>query len=358
MFPLQVKKVVAVCFLEAAKMTLEQLAAYRLELSQKGINGSADLPRIYGETRRLRDYLQRCVSAFQDQVEIDLSKSDQALLTACCRRSVEATDMRLGGDMVLPPDEREWLQKKRQVVGDWTVEMAEKPLLDLPIPRLNPVQSEAMRALQMRITTKLFGDVHQRAKIRPPNTMAAASATAGVRSIADELAAQPPDELSVTPNGFLGNSLIQTSVTPELPQLVDVQKMHDPRLRSLAGLDLRSYERALAADDYRMATVLLGTLVEAAIIDHALPRKSELGLAGTPDTWNPQELLVKVMGDALGPQDRALSYHLFAARNMLRPAVQILSPTVVTATSFDRLTEFAQRALHQLGFAGSPPLPE
>lgn len=356
MSPLQVKKVVAVCFLEAAKLTLEHLAAYRLELSQQGIKGSPDLPRIYGETRRLRDFLQRCVSAFQDVVEIDLSKSDRALLVACCRRSVEAIDLRLTGDMVLPSDEREWLQKKRQVVGDWTVELAEKPMLELPIPRLAAVQTEALRALQMKITNKLFGDVHQRAKIRPPNTMAA-SATAGLRSIAEELAAQPPDELSSTPVGFQGNTLVPMSVAPEIPPLLDVHKIQDPRLRSLAVLDLRSYERALAADDFRIATVLLGSLVETAVIDHALPRKTELGLNGTPDSWNPIELLVQMMGDALGPQDRALAYHLFGARNMLRPAVQILSPTVVTASSLDRLTEFAQRALHQLGFGGLAPAP-
>jgi hypothetical protein len=52
MSQLQVKKVVAVCFLEAAKLTLEHVGAHRLELAQQGNegrDGAAELPRIYGE---------------------------------------------------------------------------------------------------------------------------------------------------------------------------------------------------------------------------------------------------------------------------------------------------------------------
>ena len=74
----QVKKVVAVCFLEAVKMTLDHLGAHRLELSQQGVQGSPELPRTYGEVRRLRDYLQRCVSAFQELVDLDLPAPDAA----------------------------------------------------------------------------------------------------------------------------------------------------------------------------------------------------------------------------------------------------------------------------------------
>ena len=69
----QVKKVVAVCFLEAVKLALEHLGTYRLEMSQHGVVGSPELPRLYGEARRLRDYLQRCASAYQDLVDLDLA---------------------------------------------------------------------------------------------------------------------------------------------------------------------------------------------------------------------------------------------------------------------------------------------
>ena len=127
---LQVKKVVAVCFLESAKLSLEHLGEHRLELSQKGLTGPEELPRIYGGVRRLRDYMQRSVSGYQDLVQLDLSEQDASLLVGCCRRSVEAIESRLvDGDG--PSDESQWLGKKRQVLADWAVEMAAKPLLEL-----------------------------------------------------------------------------------------------------------------------------------------------------------------------------------------------------------------------------------
>jgi hypothetical protein len=59
------------------------------------------------------------------------------------------------------------------------------------------------------------------------------------------------------------------------------------------------------------------------------------------------------MGDAAHPKDRALSFHLFASRNLLRPALQMMTPSVVTAASLERLHDFASRAVHAMGF-GAP----
>ena len=56
------------------------------------------------------------------------------------------------------------------------------------------------------------------------------------------------------------------------------------------------------------------------------------------------------LGEQATPKDRSLVYHLFAARNLLRPATQIVTPSVVTVSSFERLREFVQRALHGIGF--------
>ncbi|MFT4515655.1 MAG: hypothetical protein ACI91B_004374, partial [Planctomycetota bacterium] len=92
---LQVKKVVAVCFLESAKLSLEHVGIRRMELCQKGSSRVSDLPRIYGDVRRLRDYMHRSVSGYQDLVVLDLSDEDTSLLVACCCRSVEAIDGRL-----------------------------------------------------------------------------------------------------------------------------------------------------------------------------------------------------------------------------------------------------------------------
>ncbi len=356
---LQVKKVVAVCFLEAAKLTLEHLGALRLELSQMGAPGPADLPRLYGDTRRLRDYLQRCVSGHQDQVELDLADADAGLLVASCRRSVEVIDRRLI-EQAVPPDERSWLQKKLEVVGDWAVELAAKPLMELPLRRLSATSSEQVRALTTRLQNKVFGDVRERAKVLPPSTTN--SMVQGVPTFGEEVQAMSPrgtgefDGVFTNHTGQLPRPVAPAPIAAAPterqiePQLFDHVKLCDPRLRSLASVDLRSYERALAANDYRLATVLMASVLEAAVLDHVIPRRTEFGLSGTPDTWNPQELLMTALGEQATPKDRSLVYHLFAARNLLRPATQIVTPSVVTVSSFERLREFVQRALHGIGF--------
>lgn len=355
---IQVKKVVAVCFLEAAKLTLEHIAAHRLEHSQRLGAGQSDLPRLYGEARRLRDYLQRCVSAYQDQVDLDLSPADQGLLVACCRRSIEWIDLRLKGEQLVSADERQWLQKKLQVVADWTVELGEKPLIELPLPRQAPVVSEASRGVLTRLQHKLFGDVNQRQKIRPP-TAGLSTYGAGLPGLIDGPA--PPDEPEPEPGpiastatfGMPSADVMQPPVPQSAatvpPQLVSTQHLRDPRLRSLVVMDLATYERVLAAKDYRLAVVMLASVLEAVVLDHAIPRRTELGLAGTPDTWNVQDLLVRIMGDAFVPKDLSLAYHLFSSRNLLRPALQIVKPMIVTAATFEKLQEFVQRAAHRMG---------
>ena len=136
----QVKKVVAVCFLEAAKTVLDQMGHYRIEMTERGQDGAKDFPHLYGDVRRLRDYLQRCIGASQEDLELDLEAADLALLCACCRRTFETFDHRLeGSGLKLTEQDREWLQRKRQLLGDWAVTYAAKPLLELPLPRLGSV---------------------------------------------------------------------------------------------------------------------------------------------------------------------------------------------------------------------------
>jgi hypothetical protein len=261
---IQVKKVVAICFLEAAKLTLEHLGAFRLELSQTGVTGPADLPRLYGEVRRLRDFLARCVSAYQDQVDLDLASADAGLLVASCRRAVEFVDLKLT-EQALTPDERTWLQRKRQVLGDWAVELAEKPLLDLPLKRLSPVPSVAVRGLTTRLQTKVFGDVRERQKILPPSSTQ--SIMTGLPSFADQCAdidttdpqqtmvapptvapprppqpATPPPAAAPAAYGLAPDFADHKPLpdVPSGPPLLDHSRLRDPRLRALAGVDLRS----------------------------------------------------------------------------------------------------------------------
>jgi hypothetical protein len=337
-----VKKVVAVCFLEAAKTSLEQLAEHRLTFSAQGMAGSPDLPRIYGETRRLRDYLARCASGYQDQVELDLSDEDAALLVACCRRYVEVLDLKLVGEQAVAVDERQWLQKKRIVISDWAVELAQKPpLVELPIPHLAPVPTEGVKALSARLNQKLFDSGHQQ-RIAP-----AAASASGVSRGAPPLV--PAADRASPLAGLWGDA--SDGADSSQPKLLDPNRVRDPRLRALVALDLKAYERSIASQDLRLAAVLLSSILEAAVVDHVIPRRATMGVQSTPDTWLMHEVLAKIMGDQLQPQDKTLCYHLFTARNLLRPALQMTTPTVVTAASLERFVELAKRALHAMGYA-------
>ena len=360
---LQVKKVVAICFLEAAKQTLEHLGTHRLELSQQGVPGPEELPRLYGDVRRLRDYLQRCASAYDESVDLDLADADASLLVACCRRAVESIDHRLV-ERALAEQERNWLQKKRTVLADWAVELAAKPLLELPLPKISPIKSEAVRALDTRLQNKVFGDVSQRQKIFAPGQgqpAAPGSIAQGIASFGETMANTP---VALTPSEEISTDALppiaggEQQVEPDRevpvsPPILDRRRIKDPRLRSLVGVDMAAMDRCLADGDHRLASVLLASVLESAVLDHAIPRRSELGLTGTPDTWQPQDLLLKAMGDLTQPKDRSLAFHLFASRNLLRPSLQMVTPAVVTEASFDRLREFVSRALHALGFGSA-----
>lgn len=344
MVTLQIKKVVAVCFLEATKLTMDQVGAHRLALSQQGSAGPPELPRLYGELRRLRDYLQRCTSAHQDLVDLELSAEDAELLVASCRRAVEAIDLRTDGEQAVVADERLWLQRKRTVLSDWAVALVERPpLLELRLPRLSPMPTPGYKALMARLHQKLFDGGHQRPIAAP--VAGTLGVIAGAPTSTDDWQQASP-LAAIWQEPVAARPAAPAAVAP----LLDPRLLRDGRLRAAAPLDLRSYEHAVAAQDHRLAVVLLGAILEAALIDHVLPRRAEYGLQATPDQWSMPELLTRVLGERLAPGDRPLAFHAFTARNLLRPAQQLVTPTVVTAASAQRLEAFVRRVLHELGY--------
>jgi hypothetical protein len=140
---------------------------------------------------------------------------------------------------------------------------------------------------------------------------------------------------------------------------LNVQRVRDPRLRSLLGMDLAAYGRAVTASDYRMALVHVAAILEAVLLDHALHNRSALGLRGTPETWNIESILRGTLGEQFSSLDRGLLFHLASARNLLRPALQLASPVAVTRQTLVQLVGFLRRVLPTLGVPGaavaSPP---
>jgi len=357
---LRTKKVVAVCFLEAVVLTLDNLREHRLKLTQDGAAGPGDLLRIYGEMRRLRDYLQRCINSDHAAVAIELEANDTSLLVAACMRAVEALHMRLQDDDVGEP-ERQWSKKKLQVLSDWCVELATKPLLELPVPRLTPVVEGAVRALSVRLSNKLNGSRGApQTTILAPGAARAGGGPTGVAAefghggqlLSGELAtmnAKPTLERAapVTPSeDDQAGALVA-------PTLLDRQKIQDPRLRSILSMDLASFERAEREGDFRVAIMMLAAITESALIDHVQPRRADYGVSGQPDTWRMQEILMQVLDEGAQPRDRAMASQLFVSRNLLRPAAQVISPIIVTSATLERLREFVRRVLYTMGYEPS-----
>jgi hypothetical protein len=252
-------------------------------------------------------------------------------------------DMRLSGGQPLTTDESQWLRKKRQVVSDWAVELAANPLLELPLNQMSTIQPEASRSLLARLQQRLHQKEQAKSLRQESKPQQQESDDGDQPTVTAPLEESP----ALTVLGVDDSPAAQESES----KLMESRRLRDPRLRALVAIDLRSYERSVAAGDYRLAAVLLASVLESALIDHVLPRRNEFGLTGSPETWNPQELLIKAMGEKCAPKDRSMVYHLFSARSLLRPALQMMSPMIVTMASFGSLREFVQRALHHMGFS-------
>lgn len=351
MSQLQVPKPVALCFLEAAKVALEHLGVRRLELVDHASRPAVELTRLYGDVRRLRDYLQRSVTGFGDAVDLEIGPEDVVVLVACCRRAFEAFDARVQ-EPGLRPEERQLMLQKQQLLARWTLDLAQKPLLELPLRRLCMTPTDASRALLAKLQDKLFGDVRDRKKILSPQAMAST-----VAEKAGDAAAPTARDDESAPVPEATDAPTSEPAPASEPPLFDHNRLLDPRLRALVGLDLRSFARAVAVEDFRIATVMLGAVLEASLIDHVLPRRHAFEVSGDPIGWNLPALLLTAIGEHAASSDKALAQHLFTARNLLRPSVQVLSPTIVTPSSFATLKGFVQRCLHALGYGAPPDLP-
>jgi len=354
----RVDKVVVVALVDATKTTMEHVGAQRMELADRGVDDTRRLMGLYGDLRRLKDYLQRCVGAFRDRVDLDISAEDLPLLAGCVRRCAELTDQRMTSCVDLR--ERALLQARRELLIDWAVEFSNEPMRELPLPKLTAATSPAMRGMRTRISQK-FAQRRAAGSHEPY--------IGPLQSMPSDLSGPLPDgEESTT----AGASDAATGTAPALPApapaatataepaepvaetapLLEVARVHDPQLRAIMAVDLRSLERAIAASDFRLAAIHLTSVLEGALTDHAISRTRDLGLSNTPDAWNPQDVLLRVFGEACEVKDRAAAHQLFQCCNLIHPAQQLKTPIVVTALAFRKHYEFVGLALRRMGFTG------
>lgn len=324
----------AALILESTKIALDHLAGHRLSLQESAQDPRSDLTRLYGDLRRLRDHMGRSVVSTQDRVVLDLEVTDVALLVAALRRHHQVLDHRLVGAAQLPTEERAGLHRKRQQLGDLAVALAVKPVVELPLPGLGLVGTGAVRALTNRIDAKLF----EQRLVRPFGE--------GTRVTTDSVGGIPElPGIRPSPAGDAHDAVADG--------LFDPRTLRDPRLRAAAQFDLVGLERALQHDDHRVALLLLGSVLEAVVIDAVMPRRQEFGLSPSPDGWDPWAVLARLLGPDLRPTDKPTLAMLSRAHQLFRPGHQLVAPMVVAPGLVDRALEFAQRTLRQLGYAAN-----
>jgi hypothetical protein len=329
-----VDRLAAVLILESTKIALDHLATHRMTVQEAAQDSRAYLTRLYGDMRRLRDHLNRCIAGAPERVELDLEVGDVALLVAALRRHHQVIDHRLVGAAELSVEEKSLLHKKRQTLGDLAVALAVKPVIELPLPTIGLVGTGAVRALTNRIDTKLY---EQRL----------------VRPFGESANSEFPPRAGISALPGIGPAATMPVDDDAATGLFDTATMRDPRLRAAATIDLVGLERALRQDDHRVALLLLGSVLEAVVLDAVMPRREELGLPMSPDGWDPWALLTRLLGTDLREIDKPTLTLLSRAHQLFRPGCQLVAPTVVVPGLVDRALEFAQRTLRQLGFAAA-----
>lgn len=435
----EIEKVASAHLLEALKVSLDHLRDFTMTGQPADFASTRGGAATYAQLRRMRTYVQRCVSAYSDRVELDLNEDDQNLLAACAVFEVANLDRRLGGPTRAAGDDVEWLEGRRRTLAHWAVAFATRKVEHIPVSDesvflTNTVQN-VLREIQRRlVAVGQVSGIHRVTRETaglitvPPH--AAASSSHAHPAQADphpawpspgQVAPQPaygdpswvgvppgqtayyapypqdprgqppparPPSQSPPPSRTFGipapldgppGAAAQGAPAPgyapaHAPQPpaaiaapiedgghdaavgcgmdLDPRKLNDPRLRSILMLDLRALDRALRANDHRMCIVHLGSVLEAACIDYALAHRRELALSGAPETWNLEVVVNSVVGE-ISSMDRALLFHLSAARNLLRPAIQLTNPMVVTAAVHASLVQFVRRVLALMGYVST-----
>jgi len=364
-----VEKVAAVCFLDAVKQVMEQVAERRLQVGRAEDAEGRALTDTYHRARRLRDHLQRRAGAFQDSVQVELDREDQALLVACCRHFVQHLEARLErSDDSMSRNDRAWVQHRSEILAKWAVELAEHPAYSLPLPKPSQGRTAVFRGMENSVLQKLGAPIPAEP---PPDAGQVATAPQQdsdpwrppvarkvdqkleFRIVASGASSGTPRAAEPVTGPGSGSQASTSSALAEVRALLvqAPQQLRDPRLRNAMSLDLRSYRRAHAENDLRAAALLLTILLETAIVDYALVHGEELGLGKSPEGWSFLDLLKTAVGTPVTPRARVLAHQLMAARNLSRPAMQLLAPHAVTSASLDSMEEFVCQLLRNLGFS-------
>lgn len=153
----ELDKVVAAQALEAAKVVLQHLQKWAVQLEQRGEAKPRELSQLYGKVRRIRDYLTRGMGAHMATVDLDLTDDDRNVLASCLVFSLHGVGMELRYGKDLAPNDRAWLEEKRQTLSDLAVELATEDIKIIPSPGTTKQPVAVVRIVMDRVRKRIRG---------------------------------------------------------------------------------------------------------------------------------------------------------------------------------------------------------
>lgn len=359
--------------LDAIRLGLDDLRNETIGRPEQALVQAKSGAQAYAHLRRLRAYLQRFVGLVGESVELDFSDDDQNLAASCALHEVGKLDRALGDASRRDSTAPSSLADRRRILADWCVRLATRRIEAITVAagrQQSPTVQAVHRDVQQRLmsnpegdglalvrdmSTDLHGMSFPAARTPVPASSPAASSPAMPRPVRP---APPPSVSQVDP---VAAARLHADVSPVVPQLhvdpppsvtraatvanFDARHILDPRLRAMLQLDLAAYARAVDAKDHRLAMAHLASIVEGATVDFALANRQRLTLGGSPETWNLEAILTRLLENHFTPVNPNAMRFLGIARNILRPSHQLAAPLVITADMQADFEEFAYRVV-------------
>lgn len=327
----QIEAHVALLIGDAVKGLLDRVGRLRLEQAQSGVGADPrELTTAYGDLRRIRERIRR-IAVGRGKVLLDLTSHEGDL--AACALLWEIMDLSAQLQADDPRNRRESLRFNLQACMHWAGEFASRPVLHL-IPGLHSEDLQRCPEV-IKVCTQI------RQKVNP---------TEAGRSLLQLNDTRRTTQSTHVPTATDPSQSPQSGTAPldpaDLLQLASC--VASSRLRPLVTVEQRALQRAVAAADFRTATLHLSAIYEAIVVDQGLSRRDEIGVSQDPERWDLRDVIARLLGRPLRDTEASIAAYLESVHDMMRPAVQLSRPVVANRRSFERCVGFLEDLLVSL----------
>lgn len=348
------KKAVVAQFLAAVKSSLSHLSELKMVLSDEGSVQSGvsekDVLQLYSRVRRLREALRRWMSTYPEPATLGLEDDDLNLLCSCLVYELGFADKRAEQQGLSADDSKIWLRRHTETLTAWIVDLSTQPIEQLPSRWRKTGVSYEVRQVLVAVRDK-----HK--QTRPGDDpsgiyrLGSASLNVSANTESPRIEDDVPVGLQTTPPA----QAVRFEDVSRSSPLVDSSRIKDYRLRLTMAMDVRAYHRCINAEDHRLALVILGMVLEGCVLDYALVRTAELGLEGSPSTWQIHLIVAHVLEEGFGQAERNALQMIEASTRALRPVSHLENPFVVNKAAVQSVEAFVKKVTNAMGLTSNGP---